>query len=179
MAGGGFSLQPFPDSGPPPAYRLTGEAQRLGDILRFAWVLSGALAGLEIPPATASPERRDKLWQATCFEFFLALPGATGYWEANLSPAGHWQLYRFDDYRQGMQPEPKITTLAIDSTQTSTFFRLTATIGLANLLPSDQPLQLGVSAVLRALGGATSYWALAHPGEKPDFHQRGGFLLAI
>ena len=57
------------------------------------------------------PARRDRLWEETCFEFFLAVKNSPRYWEFNLSPAGHWNVYRFADYRQGMQEEPAFASL--------------------------------------------------------------------
>jgi len=31
--------------------------------------------------------------------------------------------------------------------------------------------------VIRLDGGRAGHWALAHPGDRPDFHLREGFLL--
>ena len=45
--------------------------------------------------------RRDGLWDTTCFEAFLGLPGDTLYWEINLAANGDWALYGFSDYRDG------------------------------------------------------------------------------
>jgi hypothetical protein len=36
-----------------------------------------------------------------------------------------------------------------------------------------------VSAVIEQHDGAISYWALAHPAGKPDFHHRDGFVLKL
>jgi hypothetical protein len=37
-------------------------------------------------------------------------------------------------------------------------------------LPSDAPWQLNLSAVIEEKSGRKSYWALAHPPGKADFH---------
>ena len=37
----------------------------------------------------------------------------------------------------------------------------------------------GLTAVIETLDGAISYWALAHPAEKPDFHHPDSFILIL
>jgi hypothetical protein len=39
--------------------------------------------------------------------------------------------------------------------------------------------RLGLSAVIEAVDGAMSYWALAHPSAKPDFHHPDSFVLDL
>jgi len=39
--------------------------------------------------------------------------------------------------------------------------------------------RLGLSAVLEETDGTKSYWALAHCGEKPDFHDAGCFTAKL
>jgi hypothetical protein len=43
----------------------------------------------------------------------------------------------------------------------------------------SSPLHLGLSAVLEATNGDKSYWALAHPPGKPDFHHADCFALEL
>ena len=38
---------------------------------------------------------------------------------------------------------------------------------------------LGLSAVCEARDGSLQYWALRHPAERPDFHDRRSFALAV
>ena len=42
-------------------------------------------------------------------------------------------------------------------------------------LPRDRSWRLGLSAVIEDANGDISYWALAHPPGKPDFHHADGF----
>lgn len=44
---------------------------------------------------------------------------------------------------------------------------------------SGQPLDLSLTAVIETKDQQLSYWALRHPGPKPDFHHRQGFALQI
>ncbi|MCP9882555.1 DOMON-like domain-containing protein [Cyanobium sp. Alchichica 3B3-8F6] len=115
-----FRLIPFsggsPDKEPggsslPESFTISGHLSFIAgtleaDTLEIAYQLQGDLARLSLPAPASQPERRDLLWQTTCLELFLARQGANGYWEFNLSPAGHWNVYRLEGYRQGLTPEP-------------------------------------------------------------------------
>jgi hypothetical protein len=46
-------------------------------------------------------------------------------------------------------------------------------------MPHDAPWRLGLSAVIEDTRGSLSYWALAHPPGKPDFHHADGFALEL
>ena len=46
-------------------------------------------------------------------------------------------------------------------------------------LPRHAPWRLGLSAVIEETDGNTSYWALAHPPGKPDFHHAAGFAYDL
>jgi hypothetical protein len=52
-------------------------------------------------------------------------------------------------------------------------------VGATIAVPADTNWQLGLSAVLEEKDGTKSYWALAHPGEKPDFHDAGCFAAHL
>jgi hypothetical protein len=41
------------------------------------------------------------------------------------------------------------------------------------------PLRLAITAVIEDSQGALSYWALAHPASRPDFHHHNGFVLEL
>jgi hypothetical protein len=46
-------------------------------------------------------------------------------------------------------------------------------------LPSDSAWRLGLAAVIEETSGRKSYWALAHPPGKPDFHHSDCFALEL
>lgn len=173
-----FTLVPFP-GGPARPYQISGSAARQGTRLTLAYALTGELADVEWPAPAEAPARQDHLWHATCCEFFWAPHDSPGYWEANLSPAGHWQLYRFDDYRVGGRAEPAVSSLPIRAAQRSGGYELRASLDLAGLVRPEEPLCLAISVVVALRGTGLAYWALVHPGSQPDFHQRGGFRLAL
>jgi len=55
---------------------------------------------------------------------------------------------------------------------------LTAWLDVSRLLP-EHPEKLGLSAVIEEIDGTKSYWALAHPPGKPDFHHPDCFALTL
>ena len=56
-----------------------------------------------------------------------------------------------------------------------TWWALGATIAVEG----DQGWQLGLSAVLEEVDGTKSYWALAHPEDKPNFHHPDCFAAQL
>jgi hypothetical protein len=129
-------------------------------------------------PGPAAPERTDGLWQHSCFELFLRAPDDS-YLELNFSPSGQWAAYRFDGYRAGMRDlelaQPRILT--IDPAQPARF-ALSAQLSDSRL-SGEGHWCAGVSAVIEEIDGTKSYWALAHPPGKPDFHHPDCFVLEL
>lgn len=160
-------------------WQLQVAAHWQGDCLTLRYLLQGPLELLRLPPALAAPTRCDNLWQHTCLEAFVAIPGAAPYWEVNLSPSGAWNLYRLAGYRHELQPEPACRSLAISCRTEADAFTLEARVPLPRILQASHQLQLGLCAVLEDREGELSYWALHHPGSSADFHDRSGFRLLL
>ncbi len=175
----GFDLRPFGADGPSPGLRLEGEVCREGALLRLRYRLSGVIETVQLPPPVASPTRRDGLWTTTCFESFWGLEGERPYWELNLSPAGHWNLYRLEDYRLGLRPEPGYDRPLHRVSQGGGVLSMELDLPLPAPIAPDAPLQVAIAAVIEDRHGQLSYWALAHPGAEPDFHRRDAFLLRL
>jgi hypothetical protein len=140
--------------------------------LRLRWRIEGAER--VVFPSFAGKGRADGLWQATCFEFFLQLPGSEGYTELNLSPSERWAAYDFTSYRAGVSehPLPHEPTCTVRVGQSMAIFD--AAVPIAGLPPL--PWRYGLSAVIEEEGGNLSYWAIAHPEGKPDFHAPACFV---
>jgi len=172
-------LVPFGDNPAAAPFRLEAAAHRQGAGLQLRYDLSGPLERLRLPAPAPAPERRDGLWEGTCFEAFLAEAGAEGYRELNLSPAGHWNLYRLDGYRRGLRPDPQVRALPFRLTRTAGHLQLELTLGLEGLDLAQAPLELALTAVLQHADGTCSFLALTHPGAEADFHRRDGFLLRL
>jgi len=150
---------------------------RQSRLLQVAFRLHGDLQAVAIPASAESPARRHRLWEKTCLECFISAEASNAYWEVNLSPAGHWNVYRFDDYRQGMREEKAVRKLTPDIRRAPDLLCLECMIDLGGLGLDRQPLVIGVAAVLRSSDGRNTYWAAVHPGSSPDFHRREAFVL--
>lgn len=172
-----FSLHPFPgqNSG---GVSIEGDIERTGQALVLSFLLQGNLDDIVLP-AAAKRTRRDNLWQATCLEMFWAEEGAKNYWELNLAPSGAWNVYAFTDYRTGMQREERVAEPLTRISRTPDTFALTVELGIGSLHAEHASLRIGISAVLEHRDSRLSYWALAHPAEKPDFHAPQCFLLRV
>ncbi len=174
-------LTPHPDT---PCAALTGidvEITRLPEAgLELHYFVMGSIRDVRWPAETA-PERRDRLWEHSCFEVFVSAGDRPGYYECNLSPSTSWAAYRFSDYRAGMQVAVTAAAPDISSRITAKTHVLRATVPLANLhgLPEQPDWHIGLSAVIEQMDGTKSYWALAHPPGKPDFHHRDCFALQL
>ncbi|HUO91273.1 MAG TPA: DOMON-like domain-containing protein [Rhizomicrobium sp.] len=142
--------------------------------LRLRYRVSGAVAGLLVP-APASPSRTDGLWQHTCFEAFLRAGAGESYYEYNFAPSTEWAAYAFTSYRSEMRIIAD-AALSIELTQSETALDLTAEI---HDLPAETPWRVALSAVMEERNGRRSYWALAHPKGKPDFHHSDCFALEL
>jgi hypothetical protein len=179
------SLQPFSGSGDlsgssdPPELKISGTLSRHSNTLAINYELSGSLDRIKIPLPESKPVRKNRLWEETCFELFIGIKGTDPYWEFNLSPSGNWNVYRFNDYRKGMAEETAFSTLPFCVTHTPDSLKMILEISLNKILPPAQALQAGISAVIKNNHGNITYWALTHPGPKPDFHQPDSFILEL
>jgi hypothetical protein len=174
-----FSLEPFPGEEGLPELRIAGTIGRQAEILSIGYALEGDLSRLALPAPALKPERKDRLWEETCLELFLAAPGSEIYWEFNLSPSGHWNAYRFASYRKGMREEEAFSSLPFLVRLEPGVLRLSLALDLGGTVPAGRDVEAGICAVVRTTAGKASHWALRHPGPRPDFHRRDGFALTI
>jgi len=172
-----FTLQPFGETAP--AIQIAGELTRVGSLLTIQFRVTGALNTLTIANPAAEPERRDLLWQTTCLEFFLGVPGASHYFEFNLSPAGHWNVYTFDSYREGMRRVETIQALPFMVEHEAEALTLTLSVDADLLEPGVPTFEVSVTSVIEERGGELTYWALHHAGSDADFHLRESFIGSI
>jgi hypothetical protein len=174
-----FFLKPFPGEGNPAGVTIEGSIARGAGTLSVRFEVRGNLSKVEIPDAAEAPRRQDRLWEETCLELFLGTADSGEYREFNLSPSGHWNVYRFTRYREGMREESAIASLPIDVRWDSKALLLTAEIGIGKIVPAGKDLAATVAAVIRTTDGGKSHWAPAHPASRPDFHRRDGFALTL
>jgi len=173
-----FSLQPFPGEDAS-GLRIEGTIGRRGNTLSIGCAILGNLSEVAIPSPAGLPGRRDRLWEETCLELFLAGKDSDRYREFNLSPAGHWNAYAFASYRKEMREEPAYASLPFHVRTEPGSLRFSLDLELEKILPAAVPIEVAVCAVLKTVAGRTSHWALSHPGPRPDFHRRKGFTLSF
>ncbi len=138
--------------------------------LALRYVLTGDVARLKLPES-APPGRADKLWTQTCFEAFVR--EEEGYTEFNFSPSTQWAAYRFDRYREGMR------TLEVQAPHIAARAQPHAYELSATIPAPSATARLGFSVVVQQDDGALSYWGLAHPPGKPDFHHDDSFAFQL
>ena len=145
---------------------------RAGSLL-LTYSVTGKVSELRMPPVMAAA-RTDELWRYTCFEAFVRpLPGAA-YYEFNFAPSTQWAAYRFDSYRSGMRVATEISAPRIEVQSAPECCTLQASLDLSSL-PRNAGWRLGLAAVIEETSGHKSYWALAHPPAKADFHHSDCF----
>ncbi len=164
------SLSAHPAS-PRDSLTVSVDRERRADRLWLRFIVEGDTDAIEWPRKTIAA-RTDGLWQHTCFEVFVRT--GDGYVEYNLSPSDAWATYVFSGYREGMQPARVTATIdGLDGAEN--YAALEAVIDL----PPNATGPIGLSAVIESTDGTLSYWALAHPSDKPDFHHPDSFVLEL
>ena len=179
MNGQDFSLQPFSPISPALNFKIVGHIARRPRHLAIRFALQGRLAELMMPAPADQPSRRHGLWEETCCEFFLGVKDSPRYWEFNLSPTGPWNVYRFDGYRQGMAEETAFMSLAFSVRRRPDLLLVALELEIERIVAADQPLVVGLAAVLKFRDHGLTYWALTHPGPQADFHRRDSFLVEL
>lgn len=171
-------LRPYPDGQPCPIDAITVTAFREdAGGLRLRFELAGRLDRVAVPDPRPA-RMTDGLWAHTCCEAFVAISGHPSYREFNFAPSGEWAVYDFDAYRQRSAPGVVPPAPLIVSRLETGRLVLDATLDAA-ALPLGSPLELGLTTVVETRDGTLSYWALHHPGTRPDFHLRDAFTLTL
>jgi hypothetical protein len=171
MSGNAMQLVSHPRTAHAAIRGVTAELERDGTRFGCRYSIAGAAKELIWEPG--EPSRADELWRHTCCELFVMAEGG-GYLEFNFAPSGQWAAYRFDGYRRGIRDlEYVVPRLTVD--QGNERLVLHAEVDL----PAIAAIAVGLSAVIETADGTKSYWALAHPPGKPDFHHPDCFALKL
>jgi hypothetical protein len=149
-------------------------------------MVTGRIGDLAMPPVAATA-RADDLWRHTCFEAFVRNSPGAAYYEFNFAPSTQWAAYGFGGYRNEKRAASEIKAPRIAVEAGSEHYILRASLDLHQLLRpmsgeetgADGPWRLGLSAVIEEANGNQSYWALAHPPGKPDFHHPDCYVLEV
>jgi hypothetical protein len=76
-----FSLVPFGKDSTLPDLEVIGTISRRDPFLLVQFTLLGAVDQVVLPAPSDAPQRKDNLWESTCFEFFIGIKNAASYWE--------------------------------------------------------------------------------------------------
>jgi hypothetical protein len=146
--------------------------------LAVNWRLDAELGALRIPDY--GPVRFTiGLWEHTCFEVFARTPGSSAYCEFNVSPSRSWAAFGFSDYRAGRTPLADLAPPAIAVSIAADVLTVDSVLTLPSAQSEPSALELALAAVVEDATGTRSYWALAHPGPRPDFHHPGSFTARL
>ena len=170
-------LKPHPDSRCLAAAHVEVEIARpRTDSLVLSYIVTGKMSDIRMPHVTAAV-RSDELWRHTCFEAFVRASSGVEYYEFNFAPSTQWAAYRFSSYRSGMSVATEISAPPVDVRSSPECYTLQTALELDHLsdLPRKALWRLGLSALIEDTAGHKSYWALAHPPGKPDFHHTDSF----
>jgi len=165
---------------PAPELRIAASVERTEHTLELRYELAGDLAAVAWPAATTQ-ERSEGLWRHTCFEAFCALPGAGAYYELNFSPSTCWAGFRFGGYRERLA-DPEFAAAPTIETREAGALRVVdirVDIGKLPRLKPKAPLEVGLAAVIEGRDARIHHFALGHPAERADFHDRRGFLVTL
>lgn len=185
------ALKPFAESEVDRRIKLNFVVERRPSHLDFSFVMMGSVPAdlkrvIRAPVSgTAERQRRDELWNSTCFEVFFGPADTRNYFEMNLGPSGDWNIYAFDDYRAGMRavvdahPPLESHDEAASGDHLVWTGRIHAGSGELKDAFTRPSLVLGATAVIEYEDGMREYWALSHAGAKPDFHLRESFRLVL
>jgi hypothetical protein len=175
-----LALKLHPDSLGSAVTHVEAEAVRRGTGgLVLSYFVTGRISELRLPPRAVAT-RTDELWQHTCFEAFACSSSEAGYYEFNFAPSTQWAAYRFSAYRNGMGIATEISGPRVEFQSASEHCALQASLDRDRInLPGDSPWRLGLSAIIEETSGRKSYWALAHPPGKPDFHHPDCFACQL
>jgi hypothetical protein len=174
-----FDLTPHPATPPAEPFKLWANVDYAGAF--GASATCNIWFGIDRPlnrfavPKTDQPSRRDELWKSTCFEAFVQAEGGDAYREYNFAPSCDWAAYEFTGRREGMAEAPLANPPYIRIEDNLTWWTLGATFALE----AGRHWALGLCAVVEEADGTKSYWALAHNGDRPDFHDPACFTARL
>ncbi len=175
-----LNLVPHPETPPAePAFKLWVNVELAAAFGASAtlnlWYGVGAPASRFLLPDNDDDSRANELWKSTWFDVFLRAEGEGAYREWNFAPSGQWAAYDFTATREGMVNAEVGAPPYIRMEDNLTWWTLGATVAVE----ANRSWSLGLSAVIEEKDGTKSYWALAHPIEKPDFHHPDCFVAQL
>ncbi len=149
---------------------------RTGSQVELIFDISDPQSVLQLPIAFSKQgedvPRKDNLWQATCFEFFLREPNSASYYEFNFSLDPAWNGYIFSNYRTPQPPQLCQDIFLQHIQWDGRTFK-----AVLSGFKTQVPFEISLTAIINERSGVKQYFALVHAGAKPDFHRTENFLI--
>jgi hypothetical protein len=160
--------------------RVRARVKRVDEIhLELLFLIAGPIESV-ILPHPLEPAFTEGLWNHTCFEMFVGSRGRAPYLEYNLSPSGAWAAYSFESYRLRSSRADSFEAPSIEWVEGLGEAEMRATVALPeSSVCAHEGLDVALATVIELRSGSLSYWALDHPQERPDFHDRRAFLVGL
>jgi hypothetical protein len=158
--------------------QIGGRIQIIRTAIVISFIIQGTCNKVKWPSRNQAPQRKDNLWQHTCFELFLGNNKSEQYLEYNFSPSLDWNATLFQNYRKSSEPancEPPHNKI-IQLTDSRHEYQVTIPLTKAE---TAQTLNLGITTIIESTDSQIMYYALTHTANKPDFHQRDSFILTL
>lgn len=171
-----FSLIPFSKNQFP--FELTSEVHSNQSSYFISYNLEGAINQIDFGTYSPDKKRKLKLWENTCFEFFLCHEDGH-YLEFNFAPNFAWNAFTFKIIRGPLLELDIINNISMDILNSSEKFFLMATIDKSQLpekFRDETKLKYGITTVLKLKNKDTEYWALTHQDQRPNFHMYESFI---
>jgi len=163
-------LKPFERAPELNAFSCSVQVRRESGLLMLCYSVAGPLEHLVLPPAAPRPGFAPGLWRSTCLECFLHRENSPAYTEWNFSPSGNWWTCFFDGYRAAAPHQSAGLCPEVRAHQTPGRLMLRASVQTGDAAM----VRIDPAAVFEHASGLRSHWAMAHPFERPDFHQPSG-----
>jgi hypothetical protein len=170
-----YSLTPFTEE--PSQIEIEFEMNDRVNEYYLSYRVSGELKDLDLDKRSASHTRVLKLWEKTCFEFFIKNERGQ-YLEFNFSPIFEWNVFYFNKKGDPLLEHPINKAPVLDILNSKDQFLLIAKID-KTIFPQDfftGELKYSATSVIKKLSGDLNYWAFIHKDSRPNFHHFDSFI---
>ncbi|MBP9682586.1 MAG: hypothetical protein KBD76_14355 [Bacteriovorax sp.] len=172
-----FTLVPF-NLKDAPSVVIHCEIHQNNESLFLSFRIREGLELVQLGTNTPNKQRVIKLWEKTCFEFFLKNE-ESAYVEFNFSAAFEWNCFYFKrpgeplcEWEPMQRPDTEIL-LSLD--HFLLFTEIKKNQFPKGFFDGEHTLCAGLTSVIQDKKGQMSYWALDHLDTRPNFHHFDSF----
>lgn len=172
-----FTLTPF-NNDQKFEFQILANCKNTHDSIYVSYRITGNLNNIDLGETTSMHSRKLKLWEKTCFEFFIKNQNGQ-YYEFNFSPKFDWNIFYFDKLGDSLAElntplKPEIDILD-GNNQFMLIAKIPKNIFSKNFIENLSSLKFGISTVIKE-NEKLSYWAIVHKDSRPNFHHFDSFI---